>query len=66
MEGDGNYRQSEVVDAEDVVAYVSQVKLDGGRAFGYASGAWRRRTLRSLWRKRLRTIAIDLKRKIIG
>lgn len=66
MEGDGNYLLQEEVGAEDVVAYVSQVKLAGGCNFGYNSPLWRRRTMLSLARKRLRTLAIDIKRKIIG
>ena len=65
MEGDGNYRQREIVGVEDVVAYVSEVKLEGGRSLRYGSAGWRYRTLLSLRRKGLRTLALDLKRKII-
>ena len=65
MEGDGNYRQREIVGVEDVVAYVSEVKLEGGRSLRYGSVGWRYRTLLSLRRKGLRTLALDLKRKII-
>ncbi len=64
MEGDGNYRQVEVAPRESVVAYVSAVRLSGGRSFGYDSVAWRYRTLLSLRCKGLRTLAIDMKRKL--
>ncbi len=64
MEGDGNYRQAEVAPRESVVAYVSAVRLSGGRSFGYDSVAWRYRTLLSLRCKGLRTLAIDIKRKL--
>ena len=64
MEGDGNYRQVEVAPRESVVAYVSAVRLSGGRSFGYDSVAWRYRTLLSLRCKGLRTLAIDIKRKL--
>lgn len=64
LEGDGNYRQREVVTREDVVAYVSQVRLEGGRRLKYNSLGWRRRSALSLARKRVRTLALDLKHKI--
>lgn len=65
-EGDGNYRQREQCRVEDVVAYVSKVRLERGRSLHYGSGQWRRRTLWSLACKRLRNVAIYLKRKILG
>ena len=65
MEGDGNYRQREIVGVEDVVAYVSAVKLANGHRFAYRSLCWRVRTLWSRGVKLLRTVALDLKRKII-
>ena len=64
LEGDGNYRQEEVVGSEDVVAYVSAVKLEGKRALRYDSCGWRYRTMLSIRRKGLRTLVLDLKRKI--
>ena len=64
MEGDGNYRQAEVAPRDAVVAYVSEAKLAEGSALGYNSVGWRRRTLLSLSRKRVRTLAIDIKRKL--
>lgn len=64
MEGDGNYRQREEIDAKDVVAYVSELKLEGGRGLKYASPGWRCRTMMSLRRKGLRTFALDVKRRI--
>lgn len=64
MEGDGNYRQVEVASTADVVAYVSQVKVHKGPTIRYNSVGWRRRTALSICRKRLRTLAIDIKRKL--
>ena len=66
LEGDGNYRQVENVGTEDVVAYVSAVKLQGARSLMYDSCGWRCRTMLSLGRKGLRTLALDLKHKIRG
>ena len=65
MKGDGNYRIEEVVPRGDVVAYVSAVKLANGHRFAYRSLCWRVRTLWSRGVKLLRTVALDLKRKII-
>ena len=64
MEGDGNYRTSEVVAPADVVAYVSEVGLMCGRRIGYNSCAWRWRSAVSLARKWARRVAVDLKHKI--
>ncbi len=64
LEGDGNYRTVEVVSPEDVVAYVSEVRLKGGKTLKYNDLGWRTRSAISLARKRLRTIALDVKRKI--
>ena len=64
MEGDGNYRIEELAPREEVVACVSSVRLSEGRTIDYDSVEWRRRTARSLARKRLRTLALDLKFKI--
>lgn len=65
FEGDGNYRIQELAQAADVVAYVAEVKLAEGGAFGYDSPRWRRRSARSLCRKRVRTLAIGIKRKLL-
>ena len=64
MQGDGNYRVEELVAREAVVAYVSEVRLACGSKMGYDSVGWRRRSAQSLVRKRLRTVALDVKRKI--
>lgn len=65
IEGDGNYRTIEHATTEDVVAWVSEVRLDGGpRGFAYGSCRWRSRSAVSLTIKALRTVAIDVKRKI--
>ena len=64
MEGDGNYRTSEVIAPEDVVAYVSEVALRGGRRIKFGSLAWRCRSAVSLARKWARRVAVDLKHKI--
>ncbi|MBR2423761.1 MAG: S24/S26 family peptidase [Tidjanibacter sp.] len=65
IEGDGNYRTIEHATTEDVVAWVSEVRLDGGpRGFAYGSCRWRCRSAVSLTIKALRTVAIDVKRKI--
>jgi hypothetical protein len=64
MEGDGNYRQVEVASTADVVAYVSQVKVHKGPTIRYNTIGWRRRTALSICRKRVRTLAIDIKRKL--
>lgn len=64
LEGDGNYRQSECVTPEAVVAYVSEVRLESGKKLQYNDLGWRRRTIMSLTRKRVRTLALDWKRKI--
>ena len=64
MEGDGNYRQVEVASTADVVAYVSQVKVHKGPTIRYNSVGWRRRTALSICCKRVRTLAIDIKRKL--
>ncbi|MBR3682634.1 MAG: S24/S26 family peptidase [Tidjanibacter sp.] len=67
IEGDGNYRTIEHATTADVVAWVSEVRLDGGpRGFAYGSCRWRGRSAVSLTIKALRTVAIDVKRKIIG
>lgn len=66
IEGDGNYRITESATRGDVVGYVSAVTLEGGGAFGYDSWRWRCRTARSLAVKRLRSVAIWLKHKILG
>ena len=65
MEGDGNYRTTEVVGPEDVVAYVSEVRLEGAPTFKYNSVGWRCRSALSLARKRARRLALDLKHKIM-
>ncbi len=64
MEGDGNYRIEEIVTHGDVVAYVTEVMLDGGATIKYNSMGWRIRSARSLARKWVRTLALDLKHKI--
>ena len=65
MKGDGNYRIEEVVPRGDVVAYVSAVKLSNGRRIAYRGLCWRVRTLWSRGVKLLRTVAVDVKHKII-
>lgn len=65
MEGDGNYRTEEMAQREDVVAYVSEVRLAGGHRLAYDSVGWRRRSALSLMRKRMRTLVLDWKRKMI-
>ena len=64
IEGDGNYRSVEVATKEDVVAYVSEVRLESGKKLQYSDLGWRRRTALSLARKRVRTLAVDVKHKI--
>ena len=64
IEGDGNYRSVEVATKEDVVAYVSEVRLENGKKLQYNDLGWRRRTALSLARKRVRTLAVDVKHKI--
>lgn len=63
IEGDGNYRLREEAQRGDVVAVVSRVQKGRG-SFRYGSFAWSTRSAWSLAVKRLRTVAIDLKRKI--
>jgi hypothetical protein len=58
--------ESKKVGTEDVVAYVSAVKLQGARSLRYQSCGWRCHTMLSLGRKGLRTLALDLKHKIRG
>jgi hypothetical protein len=65
MVGDGNYRQEEIVLSDDVVAYVAEVKK-GGCRLRYGSLCWRLMSAWSLVIKCLRTVAIDVKRKIKG
>ena len=64
IEGDGNYRSVEVATKEDVVAYVSEVRLESGKKLQYNDLGWRGRTALSLARKRVRTLAVDVKHKI--
>ena len=64
IEGDGNYRSVEVATKEDVVAYVSEVRLESGKKLQYNDLGWRKRTALSLARKRVRTLAVDVKHKI--
>ena len=65
IEGDGNYRTVENSTLGDVVAWVSEVRLDGAdKGFCYGSCKWRIRSVWSLMVKTLRTMAIDVKRKI--
>ena len=65
IEGDGNYRIVEKSTLRDVVAWVSEVRLDGADGgFRYGSFRWRVRSALSLTIKWLRTMAIDVKRKI--
>ena len=64
MQGDGNYRTEELVPREEVVAYVASVRLADGPKISYDSVGWRRRTALSLARKRMRTLALDVKHKI--
>lgn len=67
IEGDGNYRITERAACEDVVAWVSEVRLGGRqRGFAYGSCRWRVRSAISLTIKLLRTLAVDVKRKIFG
>jgi signal peptidase I len=63
IEGDGNYRLREEAQRGDVVAMVSRVQKGRG-GFRYGSFAWLARSAWSLAVKRLRTVAIDLKRMI--
>lgn len=63
MEGDGNYRTVERVRPEDVLARVVEVK-GGKRAFRYGTLRWSLRSACSLMVKRLRTVAISVKRMI--
>jgi signal peptidase I len=63
IEGDGNYRLREEAQRGDVVALVSRVQKGRG-GFRYGSFAWSTRSAWSLAVKRLRTVAIDLKRMI--
>ena len=64
IEGDGNYRTVEMATKDDVVAYVSEVRLESGKKLQYNDFGWRRRTALSLARKWARTIALDVKHKI--
>lgn len=64
MKGDGNYRIEEVVPRGEVIAYVSAVRLAGGRKIAYRDLCWRVRTLWSRGVKMLRTEAVDVKHKI--
>lgn len=65
FEGDGNYRTEEHCSAEEVVAWVSEVRLKNStRGFAYNSARWRVRSVWSLGVKRARTFAIDVKHKI--
>ena len=64
LEGDGNYRTVEVAKHEDVVAYVSEVRLESGRRLTYSDFGWRKRSALSLARKWARTLVLDLKHKI--
>lgn len=66
IEGDGNYRLCEEAALEDVVGYVSSITLEGGATLSYGSVRWRCRTSWSLAVKRVRTMAIWLKHKILG
>ena len=66
IEGDGNYRITERATTEDVVAWVSSVRLGGKGGFSYGSCRWRVRSVWSLMVKMLRTMAVDIKRKLIG
>ena len=66
IEGDGNYRITERATTEDVVAWVSSVRLGGKGGFSYGSCRWRVRSAWSLMVKMLRTMAVDIKRKLIG
>lgn len=67
IEGDGNYRRVEVVEPEDVVAYVAEVELVGRkRKVVYGSPRWYVRSAWSLSVKALRTLAITVKRAIFG
>lgn len=66
IEGDGNYRLCEEAAVEDVVGYVSSVTLGGGATLSYGSARWRCRSVWSLAVKRVRTLAIWLKHKILG
>lgn len=64
IEGDGNYRTVEIATKEDVVAYVSEVRLESGKKLQYNDLGWRRRTALSLAHKWARTLAVDVKHKI--
>ncbi len=64
IEGDGNYRSVEIATKEDVVAYVSEVRLESGKKLQYNDLGWRGRTALSLAHKRVRTLAVDVKHKI--
>lgn len=63
MEGDGNYRIVERVGPKDVLARVVEVKR-GERTIRYGTCRWRLRSAWSLMVKRLRTVAIRVKRII--
>lgn len=65
FDGDGNYRQVERAEVGDVVAYVVAVKPEGRPQFEYGSGVWRRKSRLSIARKWCRTVALDVKRKIL-
>ena len=67
IEGDGNYRIIERATLGDVVAWVSEVRLNGADGgFRYGSCRWRIRSVLSLIFKSLRTLAIDVKHKIFS
>lgn len=65
MEGDGNYRTVELVGPKDVLAYVTEVKRDERVRMRYGSAVWRLRSCVSLAIKRLRTLAISVKRRVV-
>lgn len=66
IEGDGNYRQTEVVTTDNVVAYVKEAVVNGGVKIRYNRMGWRCRSALSIMQKKMRTLAIDIKRKLFN
>lgn len=68
IKGDGNYRVTELSTRENVAAQVVSIMRDG-REIRYRSLRWRLLTARSLWKKFLRTLRLDVVlgiKKILG
>ncbi len=64
IEGDGNYRVTELARAEDVIAYVVRRIRPGRRPIRYDTLAWRTASAFSLLTKRLRTLYRDIKKSM--